>query len=52
LQKDEYPHLAKYIKNDRSIIKNKEDLISSARDAYLKEKEEVRSNFEKLLKKL
>lgn len=45
----EYPYLAKYIKADDSLIKNKKSIIENAEKMFLKEKEYVKNNFNKLL---
>lgn len=46
----EYPHLAKYIKEDTTQIKNKEDVVKTAKKKFEDEKEQVKNNFSKLLK--
>ncbi len=45
----EYPYLAKYIKKDNSLIKIKKSIIENAEKMFLKEKEYVKNNFNKLL---
>lgn len=45
----EYPYLAKYIKIDNSLIKIKKSIIENAEKMFLKEKEYVKNNFNKLL---
>lgn len=47
---DEYPYLAKYIKDDISPIKIKEDVVKLAKRKFEEEKEQVKNNFSKLLK--
>ncbi len=46
----QYPHLAKYIKEDKSAIKNKEEVVKTAKKKFEDEKEQVKNNFSKLLK--
>ena len=46
---DEYPYLAKYIKEDESQIKVKPDVIKSAQKKFIDEKEKVKANFIKML---
>lgn len=49
---EEYPHLSKYIKEDTStLIKNKKNLIDSAKKAYENEKETTKHSFAKMLQK-
>ncbi len=47
---DEKPYLAKYIKQNKSIIKNKKDLLKKSEQLFEKEKEEVKIGFLNLLK--
>jgi hypothetical protein len=46
---DEYPYLAKYIKEDKSQIKVKSDVVKSAQKKFVDEKEKVKANFIKIL---
>lgn len=46
----QYPHLAKYIKEDKTAIKNKEEVVKTAKKKFEDEKEQVKNNFSKLLK--
>lgn len=48
---ERYPHLAKYIKQDTSIIKDEKVIIRKARKTYEAEKEAVEIDFGNLLKK-
>ena len=47
---DEYPHLAKYIKQDSAVVKVKADIIKSAKREFSKEKDDVRARFVQLLR--
>ena len=46
---EEKPYLAKYIKDDPSLIKKKKEVLENAQKAFEKEKEDVRKNFIKML---
>lgn len=46
---DEFPHLAKYIKSDKSKIKNKDKILSASRRKYEQEKEAISQKFKRLL---
>lgn len=46
---NEYPYLAKYIKEDKTQIKVKSDLIKNAQKKFTDEKEKVKANFVKML---
>ncbi len=46
----EYPYLAKYIKEDLTPIKIKEDVVKTAKKKFEDEKERVKNDFSKLLK--
>lgn len=48
---DLQPHLAKYIKEDKSIIKNEKDVIDRAEREFEKEKEKVKNKFLDILNK-
>jgi hypothetical protein len=47
----EAPYLGKYIRNNKDIIKSKDDLLSNAKKEYEKEKDSAKTNFATLLKK-
>lgn len=47
---EEYPYLAKYIKQDTSIIKNKSNIVDNAEKKYKQEKTRVKDSFKKLIK--
>jgi len=46
---EEYPYLAKYIKTDKSLVKDKKELVLNAKKIFEKEKEATREKFSKLL---
>ena len=46
---DEFPYLAKYIKEDTTQIKVRNDLLKYAEKRFVEDKENVRNNFIKLL---
>lgn len=48
---NKYPHLAKYIKQDTSIIKDEKLIVKKAQKTYETEKEAVEVDFANLLKK-
>ena len=47
----EFPYLAKYIRHDRTLIKNKKVLIEKAQKEYREEKENVKQEFYSMLRK-
>lgn len=47
----EFPYLAKYIRHDRTLIKNKKVLIEKAQKEYREEKENVKQEFCSMLRK-
>lgn len=48
---EEFPYLAKYIREDTSKIKNKEKILSSSKKKYEQEKERISKRFKELLDK-
>lgn len=48
---NENPHLTNFINEDPSLIKNKKHIVKNATSKYLKEKDNVRDKFVKLLEK-
>lgn len=46
---DEYPHLCKYIKEDTSLIKNKERIITDSKKKFEKDKIQVSKKFKTML---
>lgn len=46
---NEYPHLAKYIREDKSQIKVKSDVVKVAQKKFVDEKEKVKATFIKML---
>ncbi len=47
----EFPYLAKYIRNDSALIKNKKNIIEKAQKEYKEEKENVKQEFYSMLRK-
>lgn len=45
-----YPHLAKYIKQDSAVVKDRADIINKAKSEFAKEKDEVQTKFSQLLR--
>lgn len=48
---EEFPYLAKYIREDTSKIKNKEKILNSSKKKYEQEKERISKRFKELLDK-
>ena len=48
---EQFPHLAKYIREDNSKIKNKEKILNSSKKKYEQEKERISKKFKELLDK-
>ncbi len=48
---EQFPHLAKYIREDTSKIKNKEKILNSSKKKYEQEKERISRRFKELLEK-
>lgn len=46
---DEYPYLSKYIKEDKSLIKNKDRILVESKKKFEKDKTQVSNKFRKLL---
>lgn len=46
---DEYPYLSKYIKEDNSLIKNKDRILVESKKKFEKDKTQVSNKFRKLL---